>query len=347
MSDIKNKKLTLTDILIDPGLQARDSVDWDTVKQYAQEMEAGANFPPVAIFADGDAYWLADGYHRYHAAKLIDQDELACEVHQGQWRDAMLYALSANLQNGLRPNLQDRLRALQILLDDPEWQQWSNSELARRSGTNRKTVISHRKPSCPNGQDSGKAKVSRGGTVYEQNTANIGKKKAEPEPDEPDFDIDEYIESELSTNEVVIPDKPDNQSLSWHQWAHLVGDDIKADEPYLSLYMQGLKPSEAKKKMAEQPVTLPDDTPLKEIQSDLRLLKKKFSAVKTQPVGHYLHSQSIHTDMQNLWNIVKFALPYAQCPSCHSQDDNCKWCNGVGWLPEPHFYRLPSEIRNK
>ncbi len=43
----------------------------DVVLDYAEDMAAGATFPPVEVYYDGSIYWLADGYltqmDRYHA----------------------------------------------------------------------------------------------------------------------------------------------------------------------------------------------------------------------------------------------------------------------------------------
>jgi hypothetical protein len=39
------------------------------VQNYADALEEGANFPPVTLFYDGSAYWLADGFHCTAAGK--------------------------------------------------------------------------------------------------------------------------------------------------------------------------------------------------------------------------------------------------------------------------------------
>lgn len=42
----------------------RDSVDKSTVDDYAEALRAGAEFPPIEVYADGE---IAGGVHRWHA----------------------------------------------------------------------------------------------------------------------------------------------------------------------------------------------------------------------------------------------------------------------------------------
>jgi hypothetical protein len=54
---------------LDDACQPRAVTDLNLAGEYAEAMLYGAQFPPVVVFGDGDAgYWLADGYHRWHAA---------------------------------------------------------------------------------------------------------------------------------------------------------------------------------------------------------------------------------------------------------------------------------------
>jgi uncharacterized ParB-like nuclease family protein len=57
--------------------------------EYGEELEAGAKFPPVVVFYDGEKYWLADGYHRLAAHATAGKETIAAEVHEGTKRDAI------------------------------------------------------------------------------------------------------------------------------------------------------------------------------------------------------------------------------------------------------------------
>ena len=89
--------------------QSRVSLDEATVDEYAHRMSEGAVFPPVTVFFDGSDHWLADGFHRYAAAKGVArlrgneaEAEIAADVRQGTRTDAVRHALAANAQHGKR-----------------------------------------------------------------------------------------------------------------------------------------------------------------------------------------------------------------------------------------------------
>jgi hypothetical protein len=69
------------------------------------------------------------------------------------------------------------------LLEDAEWGKWSDREIARRCNVSRELVGDLRPSSVISDRcENEPRKVERNGTVYTQNTANIGR-KPEPEPE--------------------------------------------------------------------------------------------------------------------------------------------------------------------
>jgi transposase-like protein len=126
--------LALAKIRIDGGTQPRSKIDEAVIAEYASAMEAGAKFPPIAVFFDGVEHWLADGFHRYHAANAAHLTELEACIFNGTRRDAVLHSVGANTDHGLRRTNEDKRRAVRILLEDVEWASWSDSEIARRCG---------------------------------------------------------------------------------------------------------------------------------------------------------------------------------------------------------------------
>jgi len=66
------------------------------------------------------------------------------------------------------------------MLNDPEWSQWSDREIARKCSVTHPTVASYRQSIWKNLPDSPPAtrKVERGGKVYEQDTTKIGRQTA-------------------------------------------------------------------------------------------------------------------------------------------------------------------------
>lgn len=109
---ISTKLLPIEKIRIDGGTQIRVSVNESAVTDYADRMQDGDKFPNPHVFFDGSDYWLADGFHRYHAFARLGATEIRCEVHNGTAIDARRFALSANGANGLRMTNEDKRKAV-------------------------------------------------------------------------------------------------------------------------------------------------------------------------------------------------------------------------------------------
>lgn len=163
-------------ITADATVQSRECLDHATVQDYAQAMTAGAEFPPVIAFYDGDKYWLADGFHR-HKAAIAARRELNVEIRAGSWRDAVLHAAGANATHGLRRTNADKRKTVSTLLQDSEWSEWSDSEIARRCGVSDPFVGKLRKSPSSNRSKMAERKVTRSGKTYPMKTDRIGKKR--------------------------------------------------------------------------------------------------------------------------------------------------------------------------
>jgi hypothetical protein len=132
-----SEQIELSKIRRDGGTQSRVKLDMETVKEYMSAMSEGAKFPPITVFYDGQDYWLADGFHRLEAIKVrswVENPNIEAEVLQGTQRDAMLYSVGANSTHGLRRSNADKRQAVETLLRDEEWAQWSDREIAKRCG---------------------------------------------------------------------------------------------------------------------------------------------------------------------------------------------------------------------
>lgn len=177
----------LSTIRTDGGTQPRAAIDTQLVETYAEDMASGAVFPPLVIFHDGVTNWLADGFHRFYAAKGCGLAEFECDVRQGTVRDAILFSVSANASHGLRRTNEDKRRAVLRLLNDPEWSIWSDREVARHARVSHEFVRGLRPPPSVNDDrcEPAERTVQRGGTTYTMNTAPIGRR---PTADAPVFD---------------------------------------------------------------------------------------------------------------------------------------------------------------
>lgn len=162
-------------VTADRRAQSRSAVNAEVVADYAEAMQAGATFPPVTVYHDGETYWLADGFHRIDAALQAGVASILADVRKGGLRDAVLFSVGANGVHGLRRTNDDKRAAVMTLLNDPEWSLWSDREIARRCGVSAPLVASLR-PSVSALQMDAPRLVERGGKTFEQNTARIGKR---------------------------------------------------------------------------------------------------------------------------------------------------------------------------
>lgn len=167
-------------IRIDGGTQSRAEINQVTVTEYAEAIESGSVFPPVRVFFDGVSYWLGDGFHRYFAHLKAGKEGIAADVTNGTQRDAILHSLSANALHGLRRTNADKRKAVTILLQDFEWQEWFNSEIARHCHVSLPLVAQIKKELGMEGSDEPKKYRTADGKVHEKRTPKRADKKEEP-----------------------------------------------------------------------------------------------------------------------------------------------------------------------
>lgn len=191
------RTVTLDEIRIDGGTQPRAAISEATVGEYAAAMNDGVQLPPMDLFFDGAAYWLADGFHRYHAARQIGLKSAPVTVHAGTRRDAVLFAVGANQAHGLRRTNEDKRRAVLTLLNDEEWVKWSDKEIGRRCGVTHTLVGDCRrgfrrpsadgKPSHVPGTSEPRTYTTKHGSEATMNTRQIGRTRETPAERVPDY----------------------------------------------------------------------------------------------------------------------------------------------------------------
>jgi hypothetical protein len=177
---VEYRPVPIGDLMLDPDCQPRAEISQGAIADYREDVEAGASFVPIAVFFDGEVYWVADGFHRAEAFHAAGEAEVPCEVRPGGKREAILHSVGANGAHGLRRTNADKRRAVLTLLNDEEWHAWSDSEIARRCGVSQPFVAklrpeSHFKPF----EVTERRRVDKHGHETSINTANIGRKPAQ------------------------------------------------------------------------------------------------------------------------------------------------------------------------
>lgn len=112
--------------------QVRVKLDKSTIDQYTEDMQNGADMPPIVVFREqnSDRNILADGFHRLYAAVNCEWEQIGCEVHEGDMHAALEYALGANSAHGLRRSNRDKRHAVEMALKDPQMSRLQQQEVA-------------------------------------------------------------------------------------------------------------------------------------------------------------------------------------------------------------------------
>ena len=74
------------------------------------------------------------------AVKVVPKDAILCNIKAGSKRDAQLHSIEANQKHGLRRTNADKRKSVTMLLQDEEWKEWSDREVARRAGVHHQMV---------------------------------------------------------------------------------------------------------------------------------------------------------------------------------------------------------------
>lgn len=113
-------------IIRDPALQLRSLpgdalTDPETVERYREFRESGGEWKdkPIVV-TDGDTYWLVAGFHRVEVDEQLSKGSVACEVVNGDYRDALFLALQQNSSHGLPRSHECCKRVVNALLDAPD-----------------------------------------------------------------------------------------------------------------------------------------------------------------------------------------------------------------------------------
>jgi len=169
-------------------MQPRLKMNIAVVKSYAEDMARGVEFPPLVVFNVDGRYILVDGFHRVAAARLAGIQKFLCDVYTGSLRDAILYSCGSNSSHGLRRKNADLRRAVERLLADPEWSQWSNREIAEKChvsntfvGKCRGLTVNVDSEKTLNSPVTRKY-TTKYGTIASMATEKIGRKPASEEP---------------------------------------------------------------------------------------------------------------------------------------------------------------------
>ncbi|NEQ20164.1 MAG: hypothetical protein F6K28_13145 [Microcoleus sp. SIO2G3] len=214
-------------INLDESVQSRTGFNQQTIDEYIAGWNKGDKFPPVDLYFDGQTYWVGDGFHRIKSRleANLRGNKIEAIVHNGSRRDAILHSVGANSAHGLRRTNEDKRHAVEILLRDKEWSQWSNREIARQADVSEFLVRSTRKANRDlNADEVTERLVQRNGKVFTQKIGNIGKSQKAQQTINPISSVQqEQVSSifEISKIESVISPPMGIERVTGYSWDYV------------------------------------------------------------------------------------------------------------------------------
>lgn len=140
------KKVNIDSIRIDGGTQSRVVIDQPTVYSYLERMKEGDEFPRMYAFFDGTTYWLVDGFHRYHAYKLLGIKEIDIDYKPGTLQEAQVESFGMNDTHGKPRTNEDKRKSVEAALEHELTRHKTDAEIARICKVSKPFVASVRSP---------------------------------------------------------------------------------------------------------------------------------------------------------------------------------------------------------
>lgn len=152
------KKVNLEDIRIDGGTQGRSVIDQPTVYSYLESMKEGDEFPPIETVFDGTTHWLVDGFHRYHAYKLMGVKTVDVRYKPGTLEEAQVASFGVNGTHGKPRTNEDKRKVVQAAIEHVLTKDMSDNEIAKICHVSHPFVAALRNPEAKVRQDKNRAK---------------------------------------------------------------------------------------------------------------------------------------------------------------------------------------------
>jgi hypothetical protein len=183
------KTIELKKIRLDGGTQPRNKISEEQVARYTEVLLSGGKMKEdPTVFFDGKDYWLADGFHRYHANKRAGYTEIQCSVILGTKREAWIYSRGANHDHGMPRTAEEVRNSVISCLNDIELCSLSDVQIAAICKCSSMTVGRVRKSLD---LERPEKVLTKNGKMMD--TKNIGAKAKPVQEDEPEYTHDDRM----------------------------------------------------------------------------------------------------------------------------------------------------------
>jgi hypothetical protein len=301
------KRLRLSEIVTDAGTQVRAGLNETTVTDYAEALAAGAKFPPVIVFHDGNRHIAADGFHRIEAGRRIGATHIECDIRRGGKVDALKFALGCNAHHGLRRTNADKRHAVGMALK--EFPKAGIAVIADMCLVSNELVSEIRKTQVADfGDLKPSTRIGKDGKEY-----RLPPPPMRPSPTIPTAPTSGTDRTNGTNGSTVsaqpVPPPPPTQVLDSTGWpipTQLIPLWQRTDEVQEML------------------------TALSRVKGALRAAQE----TKDKLFAEVLFSSAL-SHLDQAWQDLKTAKPFAVCPTCQGQlPEQCRLCQGRGLISE-------------
>jgi transposase-like protein len=274
-------------LILDADIQPRETMSSALIREYAELYRDGHTLAPITVFQEGQRYWVADGFHRVTAARQAGLSEIEVDLDVGTKREAICYSCGANMHGKTR-SPEDKRRAVRRLLEDPEWRQWSNVEIARHCGVAQSFVSKIRRSLFPEQSDDHKRTYrTKHGTTATMDTSRIGRTGGTPATEEPETAIessapgDAAVRPEVQTPSTPVPAQVAVDRDDGHECSPEVLDTGEIPRKSIEATFPAIVESAAA--AVDLPPQLETSTPQHEPSHVLRLMRDLCMAIQQRP----------------------------------------------------------------
>jgi ParB-like chromosome segregation protein Spo0J len=110
--------LRLDDVIVDEAVSIRHGLNEDTIERYTESWEY---LPPPVVYATPHGYILADGFHRFEAARRLGLAEVECKLRYGTLVEAQVEAILAHYLRCVWPDTEAERQELIRDIREAEW----------------------------------------------------------------------------------------------------------------------------------------------------------------------------------------------------------------------------------
>lgn len=300
----------LQEIVLRKGTQTRAEIQSDAVEDYADVYRRDSKLlPPLTLFRLDGELVLVDGFHRHQAATVAGLKSVLCEIRTGTLDDALTFALSSNVEHGIRRTAADKRRAVERCLE--AWPKLSDRKAAELCHVEHHLVADVRRLlgeldlNNPTPVNSG---------IRTTNTSSINRSGGIPTSATPDSQVPNTQRVEIQPSQ--------KKALSTHASNGKVTQELDATGTII--------PSDALPFWARR-------QEVQDIMSDLSRIKSIISKAKADGDPLYgVISNGVIVHLEQAFTHISEAKPYAVCTQCMGspsfQPTGCGMCGNTGLI---------------